>query len=148
MLDSGSEIGAPAPDSGGSVMGAGGIGLRVDRATFFFAAGFFTAFVLAAGTDFAAAFFLAAGLVSFFLATFFAAFFDLPAGILGRVFFLAVLPLTALLFALVPDRFALLFFFAMIILLLAVLRLLTFESSPEKVCCHLCVTLESVASIA
>jgi hypothetical protein len=55
--------------------------------------------------------------------------------------------LTALRLPLATERFFDLLFFAMITLLLEIVRTRC-ESSPEKVCCHLCVMLESVGRIA
>jgi hypothetical protein len=49
--------------------------------------------------------------------------------------------------AFATGRFFDLLFFAMVTLLLEIVRTRC-ESSPEKVCCHLCVTLESVTRIA
>jgi hypothetical protein len=65
----------------------------------------------------------------------------------GRAFFLATLFLAAGRLAFATGRFFDLLFFAMITLLLEIVRTRC-ESSPEKVCCHLCVTLESVTWIA
>jgi hypothetical protein len=55
------------------------------------------------------------------------------------------LAVTRLAFA--AGRFFDLLFFAMVTLLLEIVRTRS-ESSPEKVCCHLCVVLESVTRIA
>jgi hypothetical protein len=66
----------------------------------------------------------------------------------GRVFFFFVtLFLAGRRLALAAGRFFDLLFFAMITLLLEVVRTHR-ESSPEKVCCHLCVMLESMQGIA
>jgi hypothetical protein len=136
--DSGSDTGSLAPDSGGSVTGIGGAGLTLfARATFLFAAFFLTVFF--AGTNFAFAFFWTDGLATFFFATFLALLevFALLDDLAGRVFFLVTLLLgtlllVALLFTFVTGRLALLFFFAMINPLLAVLRLLTLRVAPKK----------------
>ena len=61
----------------------------------------------------------------------------------GRAFFFAWLFLAALRLAFATGRFFDLLFFAMVTLLLEIVRTRC-ESSPEKVCCHLCVMLESV----
>jgi hypothetical protein len=66
---------------------------------------------------------------------------------IGRAFFFATLFLTAWRLAFATGRFLDLLFFAMVTLLLEIVRTRR-ESSPEKVCCHLCVTLESVTRIA
>jgi len=66
---------------------------------------------------------------------------------IGRAFFFATLFLTAWRLAFATGRFLDLLFFAMVTLLLEIVRTRC-ESSPEKVCCHLCVTLESVTRIA
>jgi hypothetical protein len=65
----------------------------------------------------------------------------------GRAFFFATLFLAAGRLAFAIGRFFDLLFFAMVTLLLEIVRTLG-ESSPEKVCCHLCMTLESVTRIA
>ncbi|HEV7611119.1 MAG TPA: hypothetical protein VGO37_04535 [Steroidobacteraceae bacterium] len=65
----------------------------------------------------------------------------------GRAFFFATLFLAAPRFAFATGRFFDLLFFAMVTLLLEIVRTHC-ESSPEKVCCHLCVMLESVTRIA
>ncbi|HWG72053.1 MAG TPA: hypothetical protein VN692_21765 [Steroidobacteraceae bacterium] len=103
--------------------------------------------------------FLGAAFTAFF-ATRFATFFladlrDLPAflafaitlAFAGRVFFFATLFLAARRLALATGRFFDLLFFAMVTLLLEIVGTLR-ESSPEKVCCHLRMTLESVTWIA
>ena len=66
---------------------------------------------------------------------------------IGRAFFFATLFLTAWRLAFATGRFLDLLFFAMVTLLLEIVRTRR-ESSPEKVCCHLCVMLESVTWIA
>jgi Yip1 domain len=104
-----------------------------------------------AATRFAGAFFAAlrfafgAAFFTAFLATFRAPpdFFALA----GRAFFFATLFLAAGRLALAAGRFFDLLFFAMITLLLEIVRTHR-ESSPEKACCHLCVMLESVGGIA
>jgi hypothetical protein len=111
--------------------------------------------VIGAGFGFGAAFlatgFGAAGAAFFLGAAFLTAFFAFAATFLfaftGRVFFFAALfladaRLAELRLALAIGRFDLRFFdllfFAMITLLLNIVRTHR-ESSPEKVCCHLCV---------
>jgi hypothetical protein len=113
---------------------------------------------LATGFGAGAAFFFGAALTTFF-ATFFAAFFTAFLALFlaelfafaftaGRVFFLATLFLTEPRLALATGRFFdFLLFFAMINLLLEIVRTRC-ESSPEKVCCHLCMMLESCTWIA
>jgi hypothetical protein len=66
---------------------------------------------------------------------------------LGRVFFFATLFLAAGRLAFATGRFFDLLFFAMVTLLLEIVRTRC-ESIPEKVRCHLCVMLESVTWIA
>ena len=98
--------------------------------------------------------FLATGLALAFLGAaltaFFAALSALPAffalAFIGRAFFFAALFLTPRL-AFATGRFLDLLFFAMITLLLEIVRTRC-ESSPEKVRCHLCVKLESATRIA
>jgi hypothetical protein len=65
----------------------------------------------------------------------------------GWAFFFATLFLAAGRLAFATERFFDLLFFAMVNLLLAIVRTRC-ESSPEKVCCHLCMRLESVTRIA
>ena len=65
----------------------------------------------------------------------------------ARPFFFAALFRAAPRFAFATGRFFDLLFFAMVTLLLEIVRTRC-ESSPEKVCCHLCVMLESVSWIA
>jgi hypothetical protein len=135
---SGSDAGMAGGAMGASVIGAG----------FGFGAAFLAAGFGAAGITF---FFGAALLTAFFAfaATFFFAF-------IGRDFFFAALFLadtraTEPRLAFATGRFDLRFFdllfFAMITLLLDIVRTRC-ESSPEKVCCHLCVKLESATRIA
>jgi hypothetical protein len=120
------------------VEGAAAIGACVIGAGFGFGAALFTTGFGAAG----AAFFLGAALTAFlaFAATFLFAF-------TGRdfffaTFFLADVRLAEARLAFATGRFALRFFdllfFAMVRLLLDIVRTRC-ESSPEKVCCHLCV---------
>jgi hypothetical protein len=88
--------------------------------------------------------FLGAARFAAFIPVFFAFVFTFA----GRAFFFATLFLAAgrrLAFAV--ARFFDLLFFAMVNLLLEIIRTHC-ESSPEKVCCHLCVVLESVTLIA
>ncbi|HXL64616.1 MAG TPA: hypothetical protein VN938_06130 [Xanthobacteraceae bacterium] len=110
----------------------------------FTAAGFGAAGFAAIGAAFLGAAFLGAAFLTAFFAfalTFFFAF-------TGRVFLFAALflaeRLTELRLAFAIGRFDLRFFdllfFAMIILLLKHRSNSRCESSPEKVCCHLCVS--------
>jgi hypothetical protein len=101
--------------------------------------GFGAAF-LAAGLAFGLAF-LGAALTAFF------ATLDLALTFPGLAFFFAALFLAVGRFAFATGRFFDLLFFAMVTLLLEIVRTRC-ESSPEKVCCHLCVMLESVTWIA
>ncbi|HWX36053.1 MAG TPA: hypothetical protein VNZ53_52635 [Steroidobacteraceae bacterium] len=91
---------------------------------------------------------LALGLALLGAARFIPVFFPFAFTFAGRAFFFATLFLAAgrrLAFAV--ARFFDLLFFAMVNLLLEIIRTHC-ESSPEKVCCHLCVKLESVTLIA
>lgn len=120
----------------GSCAGAAGLGAGLGLGDAFLGWGFGAAGAAFLGAAFFTAFFA-------FAATFFFAF--------GRVFlaaFLAGLRFAALRpaevrLALAIGRFVLRFFdllfFAMITLLLNIVRTRR-ESSPEKVCCHLCVS--------
>src|SRR6202034_1555313 len=89
---------------------------------------------IGAGVNGAAAFRRAAGLG--------AAFFAAGLAFAGRAFFLATLFWAARRLAFATGRFFDLLFFAMVTLLLEIVRTRC-ESSPEKVCCHLYVKLES-----
>ncbi|HSY96364.1 MAG TPA: hypothetical protein VK793_12150 [Steroidobacteraceae bacterium] len=94
--------------------------------------------------------FLGAALTAFFatltaLPAFLA--FDFNLAFAGRAFFFATLFLAAWRLAFATGRFFDLLFFAMVTLLLEIVRTQC-ESSPEKVCCHLRVMLESVGRIA
>jgi hypothetical protein len=124
----GSEIGADSPSAGGSTIGAGAAATLVGSTTFFLATFFFVRLV-AAGTALA---FLVARLADF-LATFFA----LPTLFALLDFFDATffkgLALAAVRFAFATGRFfVLLFFFAMVTLLLAMLRLVAVRVSLKK----------------
>jgi hypothetical protein len=119
----------------------------------FLAATFFGAAFLAAalGEDFD---FLGAALATFFAVLraapdFLAFAFSLVFAFTfeGRVFFFATLFLAAGRLAFATVRFFDLLFFAMVTLLLEIVRTLC-ESSPEKVCCHLRMKLESATRIA
>jgi hypothetical protein len=117
--------------------------------------------IFTAGLGAGAAFFFGATLTAFLtalaLTAFFGFAFPLPFAFIGRVFFFAALFLAdvrlaepRLAFAtgrFFNLRFFDLLFFAMVTLLLEIVRTRC-ESSPEKVCCHLCVMLESVTRIA
>jgi hypothetical protein len=92
--------------------------------------------------------FLGAALTAFLTALPAFLAFDFNLAFAGRAFFFATLFLAAeRFFAFAIGRFFDLLFFAMITLLLEIVRT-PCESSPEKVCCHLCVMLESVTRIA
>jgi hypothetical protein len=97
--------------------------------------------------------FLGAALATFFatlpdfLALAFTLAFTFTLAFEGRAFFFATLFLAAGRLAFATGRFFDLLFFAMVTLLLEIVRTPR-ESSPEKVCCHLCMTLESVTCIA
>jgi hypothetical protein len=134
---SGSETGTADGAAVGAELSASGFGFR----TAFFTAGFFTAGL---------AFFFGAALTAFF-ATFFATFFTDFALTLFLAFALTFVGLfftfPALFLAFAAGRFLDLLFFAMINLLLEIVRTRC-ESSPEKVCCHLCMMLESFTWIA
>jgi hypothetical protein len=80
-------------------------------------------------------------------ATFIPVFFAFAFTFAGRAFFFAALFLAAGRFAFDFARFFDLLFFAMVNLLLEIVRTHC-ESSPEKVCCHLRLMLESVTWIA
>ena len=124
---------------GGESVGVGIIGAGLGFGGAFTAAGFGAAGFAATGAAFLGAAFLTAFFA--FDLTFFFAF-------TGRVFLFAALflaeRLTELRLAFAIGRFDLRFFdllfFAMIILLLKHRSNSRCESSPEKVCCHLCVS--------
>jgi hypothetical protein len=123
----------------GSVTGAGAAGGVAIGAGFGFGAATLTGFGFGFG---AIAFFFGAALTTFLtafaLTFFFGADFAFP---LSGFFF------SALFLAFAIGRFFDLLFFAMVTLLLEIVRTRS-ESSLEKVCCHLCVALESVVMIA
>src|SRR5277367_2805609 len=128
--------GVEAGMAGGEGVGAGIIGAGFGLGGAITAAGFGAAFL---GAAFLGAAFLGAAFLTAFFAfalTFFFAF-------TGRVFLFAALflaeRLTELRLAFAIGRFDLRFF-AMIILLLKHRANSRRESSPEKVCCHLCVS--------
>ena len=120
----GSEIDPGSGDGGESTTGGIGTGATLlGFATFFLA----TFFAVVAGLRDALAL-LRAGFVAF-LATFFA----LLAVFAGRVFFFTTLLFAPVCFAVPTERFFdLLFFFAMITFLLAVLRLLAVRVALKK----------------
>jgi len=123
----GAEIGSSSLGAAGSAIGAGAgaIGAKLLGATIFFMAGFAAAF-LAAGAAFGCAF-LGAAFFAFFATFTLLAFLD------GRAFFFALLLLAAVRFAFATGRFfPLPFFFAMVSLLLAVVRLLAVRVAPKK----------------
>ncbi len=136
--------------------GVGGVGAGAGAATFFgaaftgFGATFFTTALILACAFFPTA--LTAFLMALpaFLAF---AFTFAGCALFLATFFLATLRLAAPPLAFTAERFFFdllfvdLLFFAMVTLLLEIVRTRC-ESSPEKVCCHLCVTLESIAHIA
>jgi hypothetical protein len=127
--DGGGDIGS-CPKSELGVMTGAGAGAATGATLLGFATRGFAALVtafLAGGAALAAAFFGAA----------FLAFFATFAGLLGffgrRAFFFAALLLAAGRFAFATDRFfPLPFFFAMISLLLGVVRLLAMRVAPKK----------------
>jgi hypothetical protein len=121
----------------GGALGFGALGFEV--------LGFGAAFLAAA---LALGFALGAALTAF-LATLGAppVFLALLLAFAGRVFFFATLFLAAWRLAFATGRFFDLLFFAMVTLLLEIVRTRC-ESSPEKVRCHLRVMLESVTRIA
>jgi hypothetical protein len=128
---SGSAAGIADGAAGADVIGAIGLGLGFGAAFFFGAAltAFFTAF-------------FATFLATFFFATFFATRF---ADLAFTLFLAFALTFTGrFLLFLAAGRFFVLLFFAMINLLLEIVRTRC-ESSPEKVRCHLRMMLESCA---
>jgi hypothetical protein len=151
--------GSTTGEAGGAAAGAGlgdaAVCLgQLGLGTAFFGAAFFGADLL--GAAFLAAtlgegfVFLGAALVTFFAALravpdFLAFAFTLAFE--GQACFFAALFLAAGRLAFATGRFFDLLFFAMVTLLLEIVRTLC-ESSPEKVCCHLCMKLESVRRIA
>jgi len=154
-------VGASAAGgAGGAAVGAGlgaaDLGQLGLGATFLGAAFLGTALLAATlGEGFA---FLGAALATFLatlraLPVIFALHFTLPFTLAftfaleGRAFFFATLFLAAGRLAFATGRFFDLLFFAMVTLLLEIVRTRC-ESSPEKVCCHLCMRLESVTGIA
>ena len=120
--------------AGGGAIGAGLLGLIAGLGAAWVTGGF------GGGADLTGAFFGAACLARF------ATFVRLLAFFAGRALRRAALFLATARFAFAAGRFfafAFAFFFAMFSLLLAVERP-SCESSPEKVCCHLRMMLESV----
>jgi hypothetical protein len=129
---SGSAAGVAGGDATDSCF-IGAIGFDL-RAAFFFGAAFFTGAALTA--------FFATFLTTFFFATFFATFL---ADFAFTLFLAFALTFIGRFFPfLAAGRFFALLFFAMINLLLEIVRTRC-ESSPEKVCCHLRMMLESHA---
>jgi hypothetical protein len=144
------EVGvSDAGNAGGAGIGAGIIGAAAfARATLGLDAVFFAttlAFGLALLGAALTAFFATLRAAPVFLAFAFTLAFTLA--FTGRAFFFATLFLAAGRLAFAITRFFDLLFFAMITLLLEIVRTHR-ESSPEKVRCHLCVMLESVTWIA
>jgi hypothetical protein len=140
------EVGvSDAGNAGGAGIGAGIIGAAAfARATLGLDAVFFAttlAFGLALLGAALTAFFATLRAAPVFLA------FAFTLAFTGRAFFFATLFLAAGRLAFAITRFFDLLFFAMITLLLEIVRTHR-ESSPEKVRCHLCVMLESVTWIA
>jgi hypothetical protein len=119
---------------GGATIGAGIMGAGFGLGAAFLAFGLGGDFFGATFTTFLATLALA-------LTTFFALAFPFAFTFIGRVFFFATDFFTAARLAF-AGRFLDLLFFAMVNLLLEIVRTLC-ESSPEKVCCHLCMMLES-----
>jgi len=124
----GSDIGSRPQDSDGSDTGASAAGDTFFGLASFFLATFFAVFLTAEVALVFVFAFLRAGFDAFF--TTFFALLDVFA---GRPFFLTLLRFSAVRFAFATGRlFALLFFFAMIGVLLAVLRLPGGRVSPKK----------------
>jgi hypothetical protein len=123
--------GSAAGIAGGAAIGADAIGFGRGAAFFFAAA--LTAFLTAFFATFLATFFFATFFATRFADLAFTPFLAFALTFIGRFFpFLAA------------GRFFALLFFAMINLLLEIVRTRC-ESSPEKVCCHLRIMLESRA---
>ena len=131
--------------AGGAAIGAGVVGAGFGLGGAFTAAGAGAAGFAATGAAFLGAAFLGA---AFLGAAFFAFALTFFFAFTGRFFVFAALflaeRLTELRLAFAIGRFDLRFFdllfFAMIILLLKHRSNSRCESSPEKVCCHLCVS--------
>jgi hypothetical protein len=123
--------GSAAGIAGDAAIGAGAIGFGLGAAFFFGAA--LTAFLTAFFATFLATFFFATFFATRFADLAFTLFLAFALTFIGRFFpFLAA------------GRFFALLFFAMINLLLEIVRTRC-ESSPEKVRCHLRIVLESRA---
>jgi hypothetical protein len=138
VLGGGGDVGVSATGiEGGAALGAGVAGGAARLGALGLGAAFF-ATTLGVGLAFL-------GAARF--ATFIPDFFALAFTFAGRAFFFATLFLAAGRLAFAVARFFDLLFFAMVNLLLEIIRTHC-ESSPEKVCCHLCVMLESVTGIA
>jgi hypothetical protein len=111
-------------------------------------AGFVTTAFAALARFFGAVFLEAVFFEAAFLATFaLTVFLAFPFAFIGRTCVFAALFLADAPLAFAIGRFFDLLFFAMVTLLLKIVQTRC-ESSPEKVCCHLCVTLESADGIA
>jgi hypothetical protein len=124
---------------GGASIGAGIMGAGFGFGAAFLALGVGGDFFGATFTTFFATFLATLALA---LTVFFALAFPFAFTFMGRVFFFATDFFTAARLAF-AGRFLDLLFFAMVNLLLEIVRTLC-ESSPEKVRCHLCMVLESV----
>jgi hypothetical protein len=144
----GGSSGSEAGMEGGENVGAGVIGTGLGFGGAFIAAGFGAAGFAATGVAFLGAAFLGAAFLAVFLTAFFAFALTFFFAFTGRVFLFAALflaerltePRLAFAIGRFDLRFFDLLFFAMIILLLKHRSNSRCESSPEKVCCHLCVS--------
>jgi hypothetical protein len=156
VLGIGGEVGASTTGVAGGAAAGAGLGAA---AVCFGQLGLGAAFLGAAfraatlGAGFAllgaalATFFATLPALPDFLAVAFTLAFTFTLAFEGRAFFFATLFLAAGRLAFATGRFLDLLFFAMVTLLLEIVRTRC-ESSPEKVCCHLCMRLESVTRIA
>jgi hypothetical protein len=134
---SGSLAGIENAAVGAGVIGAIGFGFRFGAA--FFATGLIAGLTFFFGAAFTA--FFATFFATFFADFAFTLFLALAFTFIGRFFNFPAL------FFFAAGRFLDLLFFAMINLLLEIVRTRC-ESSPEKVCCHLCMMLETFTWIA
>jgi hypothetical protein len=142
VLGGGGDVGVSATGiEGGAALGAGVAGGAARLGALGLGAAFL-ATTLGVGLAF-----LGAARFATFIPDFFAFAFTFAFTFAGRAFFFATLFLAAGRLAFAIARFFDLLFFAMVNLLLEIIRTHC-ESSPEKVCCHLCVMLESVTGIA
>jgi hypothetical protein len=136
-------VGSETGNEGGTANGAGIMGRTTFGLATAGAADFFTATAFVLVLDFV---FLGAAFTAFLAALTALRLFlgrVRTFAFAGRAFLFATLFLAAVRLALDTGRFLDLLFFAMITLLLEIVGTRC-ESSPEKVCCHLCMRLESV----